>query len=164
MSFTENQLTRDIDLIKNIFKTNGFYFANVDSSLIKNDELNSVRLKLDVKTGERARITEISFIGDKKIKDKKLRNIIASEEDKFWKFISKNTNFSQNLISLDIRLLTNFYKSIGYYDVKITSNTAEINDNEETALEETEVNNDLLHEGLTDETITNTSTSGRKTC
>ena len=46
------------------------------------------------------------------------------------KFISKNTNFSQNLISLDIRLLTNFYKSIGYYDVKITSNTAEINDNE----------------------------------
>ena len=32
-----------------------------------------------------------------------------------------------NLIDLDIRLLTNFYKSIGYYDVTINSNSAEIN-------------------------------------
>ena len=26
-----------------------------------------------------------------------------------------------------MRLLTNYYKSLGYYDVEITSNTAEIN-------------------------------------
>ena len=32
MSFTENQLKRDVDLIKNILKTNGFYFASVKSS------------------------------------------------------------------------------------------------------------------------------------
>ena len=42
----------------------------------------------------------------------------------------KKYQFSQNLINLDIRLLTNFYKSIGYYDIKINSNSAEINDEE----------------------------------
>ena len=44
--------------------------------------------------------------------------LIASEEHKFYKIISKNTKFSQNLIDLDTRLLTNYYKSNGYYDVK----------------------------------------------
>ena len=34
--------------------------------------------------------------------------------------------FSQNLVNLDLRLLENYYKSIGYYDVKILSNSAEL--------------------------------------
>ena len=57
-----------------------------------------------------------------------LRDIIASGEDKFWKIISRNTKFSENLINLDKRLLTNYYKSLGYYDVEISSNSAIIND------------------------------------
>ena len=48
MSFTENQLKRDVDLIKNIFKTNGFYFATVDTSIVKNEDLNSIRLRFDI--------------------------------------------------------------------------------------------------------------------
>ena len=57
-----------------------------------------------------------------------MRDVIASEENKFWKFITRNTRFNQNLVNLDIRLLNNYYKSIGYYDVKINSNTAELVD------------------------------------
>ena len=83
---------------------------------------------IEIDRGKKTKISSIKFIGDKKIKDKKLRDIIASEEDRFWKFISRNTNFNQKLIDLDIRLLKNFYKSIGYYDVTISSNSAEIND------------------------------------
>ena len=56
--------------------------------------------------------------------------MIASEEDKFWKVISKNTILSENLINLDIRLFTNYYKSIGFYDVKVNSNLAELSDKE----------------------------------
>ena len=74
------------------------------------------------------KISSISFTGDKKIRDKRLRDVIASEEDKFYKFISRNTKFSESLINLDLRLLTNYYKSLGYYDVEINSNTAQIND------------------------------------
>ena len=104
-------------------------FDKVETKInkINNDNFD---LLIDIDRGNKTKISSIKFIGDKKIKDKKLRDIIASEEDKFWKFISRNTNFNENLISLDIRLLTNFYKSIGYYDVSIDSNSAEINDEE----------------------------------
>ena len=50
--------------------------------------------------------------------------MIASEESKFWKVLSKNTNFSENLINLDRRLLINYYKSLGFYNVKILSSSA----------------------------------------
>ena len=59
-----------------------------------------------------------------------MREIIASEEDKFWKIISRNTNLSQDLLNLDERLLTNYYKSNGYYNVEVNSKTAKINEAE----------------------------------
>ena len=128
MSFTEGQLKNDINLIKNILKTNGFYFATVKTSLVKNDELNSIRLKLEIDRGEKARIKEIQFIGDKKIKDKKLLEVIASEEHKFWKFVSNKVYLNQSLINLDKRLLENYYKNLGYYRVKVLNSFAELND------------------------------------
>ena len=126
MSYTENQLRRDIDSINNILKANGFYFSKVQSSLEKNDELNSVRLRLDIEQGEKARITEIIFLGDKKIKDKKLLEVIASEEHKFWKFISNKVYLNKSLIDLDKRLLENYYRNQGYYRVKVLNSFAEL--------------------------------------
>ena len=127
MSFTEKLLNKDIETIKNFHKSLGFYFVEVNPSLIKNDKLNSIRLKIDINQGERATIKEILFIGDKKIKDKKLLEVIASEENKFWKFISNKIYLNQNIINLDKRLLKNFYKNEGYYNVKILDSFAELN-------------------------------------
>ena len=128
MSFTEKLLNKDIETIKNFHKSLGFYFVEVNPSLIKNDKLNSIRLRIDVVQGERATIKEILFIGDKKIKDKKLLEVIASEENKFWKFISNKIYLNQNIINLDKRLLKNFYKNEGYYNVEILDSFAELNE------------------------------------
>ena len=128
MSFTENQLKKDINLIKNILKTNGFYFAKIEPSIVKNEKLNSIRLKIFIDRGTKARIKEILFIGDKKIKDKKLLEVIASEEHKFWKFISNKVYLNQSLINLDQRLLESYYKNLGYYNVKIINSFAELSD------------------------------------
>jgi outer membrane protein insertion porin family len=126
-SFTDGSLQKDINLIKNILKTNGYYFVEVTPSISKNDELNSIRIDIDINQGPRARVKNISFIGDKKIKDKKLLEIIASEEHKFWKFISNNVYLNQSRINLDKRLIENYYKNIGFYKVEVLSSYAEFN-------------------------------------
>ena len=131
MSFTEDQLKSDVNLIRNVLKSNGFYFAKVNTSINNNEKLNSVQLKIDIDRGKKARIKEIQFLGDKKIKDKKLLEVIASEEHKFWKFISKKVFLNQSLISLDKRLLENYYRNQGYYQVKILNSFAEL-DNEDS--------------------------------
>ena len=127
MSFTETEFKKDIDLINNILKSNGYYFSNVKSTLNKNDDLNSVEININIDLGNKARIKEIVFLGDKKIKDKKLLELIASEEHKFWKFISNKVYLNQSLINLDKRLLENYYKDNGFYQVKILNSFAELN-------------------------------------
>ena len=128
MSYTKNNFLNDVKLINNIFKSNGFYFAKIETFITVNDDLNSVQIKLEIDKGEQAKIKEIVFIGDKKIKDKKLLEVIASEEHKFWKFISSKVYLNAGLISLDKRLLKNYYKNEGYYNIKIQESFAEYND------------------------------------
>ena len=61
------------------------------------------------------------------INDKKLLEIIASEEHKFWKFVSQKVYLNENRVNLDKRLLENYYKNEGYYNVKVLNSFAEIN-------------------------------------
>ena len=124
MSFDDNKLMKDITLIKNIFKSNGYYFVKIDTSKVINNQLNSVSLKLNIDKGNRSKINKISFLGEKKIKDKQFLEIIVSEEHKFWKFISNNIYLNQNNINFDKRLLENYYKNLGYYKVKIEDSFA----------------------------------------
>ena len=128
-SFIKNNLNKDINLIKKLYSSLGYKFSQVETK-VRNIDENNVDLAINIDKGEITRISKIFFTGDKKIKDKRLRDIIASEEDKFWKVISRNTRFNENQIELDKRLLINYYKNLGYYDVKVTSSSAEIQDSE----------------------------------
>ena len=128
-SYNKIYLKEDLILIENILKQNGYYFAKIQSMLETNDTLNSVKINLNIDLGKKAKIKEIVFLGDKKIKDKKLLELIASEEHKFWKFISNNVFLNQSLINLDKSLLENFYKNKGYYNVKILNSFAEFDIN-----------------------------------
>ena len=126
-SFIRSNLSKDIELIKNIYSAIGYNFAKVEAKVNKLSE-NTFDLLIEIDRGGVTKISSITFIGDKKIRDYRLRNIIASEQDRFYKFISKNTKFSNTLVNLDLRLLRNYYKSLGYYNVDITSNSAELNE------------------------------------
>ena len=126
-TFNDYLLESDINTIENILKSSGYYFVKVKTSIDKNNELNSIKLIIDINQGKRARIKNIIFLGDKKIKDKRLLEIISSEEHHFWKFLSKKVYLNQSLINLDKRLLENFYKNQGFYKVKIYDTYAEMN-------------------------------------
>ncbi len=124
-SFNEYLVKKDKDLILNILRSSGYYFAEVILEKILNDN-NTISLIYNVNLGKRAKIKTIKFIGDKKYKNRKLFRVIASEEDKFWKFISQNRLLNQSRIKLDERLLTSYYKNKGYYKVKVESSFAEL--------------------------------------
>ena len=123
--FVENKINEQITLLKNILKSYGYYFVKLETSINENSN-NTVDLKYKFNLGEIAKIQKINFIGDKIYSDTVLRNIIISEESKFWKFITKNKFLDLNRISADVNRLENFYKNRGYYNVEIKSTTAVI--------------------------------------
>ncbi len=124
-SFDEEILTADLNLINNILKSSGYYFADITSSKNLNKDLNSVDLKINIELGEKAKIKKIIFLGEKVFKEKRLKEVITSEEHKFWKFVSNNVYINKELINLDKRLLSNYFKDNGYFNVKIENSFVE---------------------------------------
>ncbi len=122
-AFIRSYLAKDIEIIKTLYSSIGYNSSKVEAKVKKIDE-NKFDLLIQIDRGEQSKISSINFIGNTSVRSSRLISVIASEEHKFWKFLSKNTNLSENLINLDGRLLTNYYKSLGFYDVKVNSNLA----------------------------------------
>ena len=126
-SFIKNRVKNDEEKIINILRTNGYYFSKVTPKIKKNDN-NTVDLIFEIDLGDKAYIRKITFIGNKKIKENKLKKVIVSEEAKFWKFVSSRKFLDLNRIKLDEKLLYNFYKNKGYYNVSVESSSAKVID------------------------------------
>ncbi len=124
-SYIKDNVKNDVSIIMNVLKGSGYYFAEVNSSIVENDN-NTVDIIYNINLGEKAFIKKIKFIGNKVFKDGKLKRIIASEENRFWKFISKSKYLDINRVQLDENLLRNFYKNNGYYNVSIESSSAKL--------------------------------------
>ena len=119
---------QDINKIENSLNSAGYYFNKVDVTLKTNNN-DTVDLIYNIDLGEKALIKKIIFTGERYYKDKKLKNIIVSEESKFWKFISNKKYLNPNQIDLDLRLLERFYLNKGFYNVQIKNSSAIFNDN-----------------------------------
>ncbi len=123
-SFVENSVKQDINQIKAFYRSLGFYFVKIEAD-IERLKQNKVNLIYTINKGDRAKIAKIYFLGDKKIREKKLRDIITSQETTFWKFISKTVYLNKERIELDKRLLKNYYRNKGYYEVVVNSTNVE---------------------------------------
>ena len=127
-SFDISLVKKDVDNILSILKNAGYYFSKVD--IFTNDlDDNKIDITYKIILGDKAKISNIKFIGDKIFKDIKLKNIILSEEYKFWKVLSGRKYLNEEIISIDERLLKNYYLNKGYYNVKINSSFARLDEN-----------------------------------
>jgi outer membrane protein insertion porin family len=129
-SYSLLNVKKDENAILNYLKDKGFYFSTVTSSYQDLGD-NKIDLYYGIELGDKAKISKISFVGDKKFKDSTLKSVILSEEYRFWKFISGKKYLNENLINYDIRLLNNFYKNKGFYNVEIESSFANYLGNDE---------------------------------
>ena len=132
-SFDTSLVKKDIDNILFILQKAGYYFSKVD---IFTDDLgdNKINITYRIILGDKAKISNIKFIGNKIFKDIKLKNIILSEEYKFWKVLSGRKYLNREIISLDERLLKNYYLNKGYYNVDIRSSFAKLDNNNQFEL------------------------------
>ena len=131
--FIKSYLAKDIETIKSLYSSGGYNSSKIE---IKTKKItsDSFDVLIEIERGKKTKISSINFIGNNSISSKRLRDVIASDEHKFWKILSKNTNFNNNILDLDTRLLKNYYRSNGFYDIKVNSKIARINENNQADL------------------------------
>ena len=123
--FEESVILNQKNLILNMVKKQGFYLSTVVVEKVENEN-NTIDIVYNFDLGKKAEISKINFTGNKIFRESKLKNIILSEETKPWKFVTKNKFIDSDRISLDENLLSNFFKNKGYYDIKIKSTFAKL--------------------------------------
>jgi len=128
-SYISSNIKKDINQIKAFYKVLGYYFVKIDAE-VQELEKNRVNIIYKIDKGEKAKISKIYFLGEKKIRDKKLRDIVTSQESAFWKFLSRNVYLNKERIDLDKRLLKSYYRNKGFYEVDITSSSVEYSEGE----------------------------------
>ena len=126
-SYSEFTVKRDVEIIYDVLKNLGYYFSNVNL-LLADRSKNIIDITYEIDLGDKSKINKIIFTGNKAFKENKLKSIITSEEYKFWKIISGRKYLLESTVNLDKRLLKNFYLNKGYYNVKINSSFAKLND------------------------------------
>ena len=124
-SYVDQKVINDSEKISNFLKLSGYYFSKVNVS-VENNSNNTVNILYNIDLGEKALVSKINFTGNKIYKKNTLSRVIVTEENRFWKFLSKKKYLNENQINLDQRLLKNYYLNEGYYKVKITQSTANI--------------------------------------
>ena len=126
--FVESYVPTDIGRIQKILKNSGYYFSSIEEQIVENQN-NTVNVIFNINLGDKAYIDTIEFTGDKYYKDRLLRNIIVSEENRFWKFITNRKFINPENIKLDKRLLKNYYLNKGHYKVVVNDSTIELTEN-----------------------------------
>ena len=132
-SFNETVLRNENNNLNIILNELGYYNSKIQIlSVDKKNNLVDIIIKIEL--GEKGKIKRIKFVGNKIYKDSKLKRIITSSEYKFWKIISGKKYLNRNLVELDKRLLKNYYKNNGYYNVQINSSFAKLINEDEFEL------------------------------
>jgi outer membrane protein insertion porin family len=117
--FSLSKLKKDIESIKDYFKSIGYYTATIDPDVIKISN-NQINLILNVDKKDSSKIKNIYFIGNKFFSSSQLADVISVSEEGWWKLFS-SSNLNEQQIEYDKQLLKDFYKSKGFFDVQIES-------------------------------------------
>ena len=101
-----------------IYELSGRFGASIEPNIIEL-ESNRVDLIFEIDEGPLIKITSIQFNGNERFSDRKLRQVIASREKRWWAFASSSDKYDENRLDYDIRLLRQFYQTRGYADIDI---------------------------------------------
>lgn len=123
--FTPAAAASDTKSILALYGKHGHYGATVQPEIVKLPE-NRVNVVFECNEGHETLISRINFIGNHHYGQTKLREVISSRQDAWYRFLSSSDEYNQERVKYDESLLSQFYFHHGYADFKVVSSTAQL--------------------------------------
>ncbi len=123
--YTRAKVQGDVQRIVDVMRRSGRFSATVEPKVIQLPQ-NRVDLVFEIDEGPVTKIGGINFIGNQEFSDGRLREIIATAESAWWKFLSSSDNYDPDRLSFDRELLRRHYLSEGYADFQVVSAVADL--------------------------------------
>ncbi|MEO6078575.1 MAG: outer membrane protein assembly factor BamA [Steroidobacteraceae bacterium] len=108
----------------------GKYGVKIDTTV---DELagNRVSIKIDIKEGDRARIRQISIVGNTKYSEKDILETFESKTPKWNSWYKSNDRYGREAMQGDLEKLKSWYQDRGYANFEIESAQVTISDDKQ---------------------------------
>ena len=106
----------------------GKYGVAIDTT-IQDRPNNTVRIKIDVKEGDRAKIRQVNIVGNKTFTDKEVRADFTLDTANWLSWIRQDDRYAKEALEGDLEILRSFYMDRGYADFKIESTQVAISPN-----------------------------------
>jgi len=148
------------ELVRQYF-SQGRYAVSVESRVVELDR-NRVRISITIEEGKTAEIQHINIVGNTLYTDKEIKKEFESKIPPFWKFWSKDDQYSREKLSGDLEKIRSYYQDRGYIDANVETTqvsispdkqdiyiTANIIEGEQYSIEKTQVTGDLVIEEAT---------------
>jgi outer membrane protein insertion porin family len=123
--FTASDAAIATKAILALYAKRGHYSATVVPEIVKLPE-NRVNVVFKCHDGTQTLISRINFIGNSHYGQGKLREVVSSRQDAWYRFLSDSDQYDSERVKYDESLLSRFYFHHGYADFKIVSATAQL--------------------------------------
>jgi len=90
---------------------------------------NTVRVSIDVKEGERAKIRQVNIVGNYSFEEKEIRDGFELDTANWLSWIRQDDRYSKDALTGDLEMLRSFYMDRGYADFRVESTQVAISPN-----------------------------------
>jgi outer membrane protein insertion porin family len=123
--FTPALAEADRQRILALYARRGRYDTRVEPQIIRLDQ-NRVDVVFEINEGPSTLISRIAFVGNNAFSESRLRDVINSRQQIWWRFLSSADEYDPERINFDKELLRRFYLKNGYADFQVKDATAEL--------------------------------------
>ncbi len=123
--FTPQLAQADRQRVLQIYAGRGRYATRVEPKIIELEQ-NRVDVVFEVVEAEAALVARINFVGNESFSDARLREIIATREQAWYRFLGTSSTFDPGRLEFDRELLRRHYLRNGYADVRVATPVAEL--------------------------------------
>ena len=123
--YTPQAVQADRQRILELYARRGRFGAVVEPKLIELEQ-NRVDVVYEIRENEAALVARINFVGNRAYSDSRLKEVVATKEQAWYRIFSSSDQFDPDRLSFDRELLRRFYLRSGYADVQVTGATAEL--------------------------------------
>ncbi|HEX9658792.1 MAG TPA: outer membrane protein assembly factor BamA, partial [Rhodothermales bacterium] len=123
--FTRAKVQADVQRILEVYRRTGRFAAAVTPKVTPLEQ-NRVDVIYEIDEGPKTGIAKINFIGNKVFTSGQLRDVVLTNESRWWNLFSSNDNFDPDRLEYDRELLRQHYARNGYADFRVASAVAEL--------------------------------------
>jgi len=123
--FTRAKVQGDVQRIIELYRRSGRISAAVTPQIVELPQ-KRVDLIFKIDEGPKSGILSVNFLGNKAFSDNDLRDVVVTEESRWYKFFASNNNYDPDRLEYDKEQLRKFYRNRGYYDFRVVSAVAEL--------------------------------------